>query len=226
MMNEIYSRLIETLYNHLPTSIQNVIDNYGPEKLYSMVNPHLPYLDSILHGASYVPYAVATQLTTYAALGIKDKDIDRWEIKRLKQIGYGYMALIGPLIEEALFRFIPSQIGKVLGGDIGEMALLGLSTVLFAAAHTPRYKNKKFRGFISELFPSFFYMHTYLTGGFLSSFGLHSATNSIAYVALKASKDQEPRRPTITIRFKSFFDNHTEYGFGNRKITKSKEKPN
>lgn len=193
MVNEIYRKLIENLYNHLHPNIQNIISNYGPERLYSLINPRLPYLDNFLHGASYVPYAVGSEAVASIALGIKEEDRDTWKIKELQQIGYGYVGLIGPFIEETLFRFIPSCIGKFIGGDMGEIAMLGLSSVLFAAGHGYKYKNKKFRGFISQLVSSLFFMHTYITGGFLSSFGLHSVTNTIGYVGLKYSKQPKTK---------------------------------
>lgn len=189
MTNEIYRKLIESLYNHVPSDIQNVVNTFGPEGLYSLINPHLPYLDNFLHGASYVPYAIAGRLLTNKAFGIKREDVDWSQMKEIKKYGWGYVGLIGPFIEEALFRLAPSYIGKFIGGDTGEMVGLGISSVIFAAAHGYKYKNKKFRGFVNELISSLFFTHTYLTGGFLSSFGFHSVNNTIAYALLKAEVD-------------------------------------
>jgi len=160
VVNEIYRKLIENLYNYLHPSIQNFINNYGPERLYSLIKPGLPYLDNFLHGTSYVPYGIASSLVLYKALGIKEKDINLKEFKKsLKKYGYGLVGVIGPFIEEMLFRLIPSYIGKFIGGDMGEMAGLGISSLIFAAGHIDLFKNKKFRGFVSKLPQSLFLTH-------------------------------------------------------------------
>jgi hypothetical protein len=71
------------LYNCLPSNIKEVISNYGPEKLNSLINPHLPYLDNFLYGGSYAPYAIASYLIASSAMGIKKEDIN-W--KKLEEI--------------------------------------------------------------------------------------------------------------------------------------------
>lgn len=187
-MNGMYKKLIENLYGHLPVGIQGIINDYGPEKLYSLINPNVPYLDKCVHGVSYLPYMLASRFVTDNLLRIKKEDMDYGE---MRGIGWWYLGLVGPFIEEAVFRYLPSVVGRSLGGNSGEIALLGASSVVFAACHCGNYKNKKFRGFLSNMVPALFLTHAYLAGGFVSSFTLHSTNNIIACIQHKVTEGTE-----------------------------------
>jgi hypothetical protein len=185
MVNEIYKELIKSLYDNLPKNIKEIIDNFGPEKLFSLINSNSPYLDSFLHGLLHTPYLIAATL-----LGIKLARVDRTNPteKEGVELPYIHIGITSPFWEEVLFRVVPSYIGKALGGDLGELIGLSISSALFAAAHLNWYNDKKIRGFIVELFTSWFFAHTYLMRGFLSSYGLHFGVNTIGYISRKLSE--------------------------------------
>ena len=175
--------MIEHLYNDLPANLQKIIKNYGPEKLSSLMKTNIPYVDSFLQGVSYLPYYYLGSAAASILLRIKNEDYDWEKIAKGIKLGYGVVSWIGPIVEESLFRYLPSVVGKHIGGDVGEVALVGASTLIWSLIHLDYYKNK-IKG-LKEVFLSPFFIHSYLTGGFFASLGLHVATNHVGYATLK-----------------------------------------
>ncbi len=182
-MNELYKKLVEKLYETLPEGLKNVIEACSPESLvYSRVKnvvEGVPYLNEFLYGASYAPHTVLTYVLTNNLLRIKEEDISEKDLEEVYEIGPIESTVFLPAVEEFLLRFVPSQLSRLIGGDVGEMVVLGASSFLFALGHLYKYKRKKIRGFVTECVPSLFLYHTYLLKGFFASWGLHSAVNGI-----------------------------------------------
>lgn len=184
-MNEVYKRLLNSLYGIFPENLKEIISDYGPSGISKYVNVEVPFVGEMIKGAIYFPYTLAFYIGSHAVLRHKKEDLNEEYARKIAEIPYLYTSVIGPFLEEAIFRYMPSLIGKFVGGDVGELAALGVSTVAFSLLHSHKYKRGHLKGFIKDLLYSLFYPHVFLKHGFFGSFGLHSFTNLIGTYLVK-----------------------------------------
>jgi len=182
MVNELYLQIITYVSQHIPPDILSFLQKYGPESLYSMINPHTPILRNIVHGMCYSPYLWVSNAALRLLMGIKKEDV--YKIEFFPDISIGDLFLINVIFsfyEEICYRLVPSIIGRFFGGDILELVSLLVSSIIFSYRHTNLYfKNKKLQGFLTYFLASLIFTHTYLVDGFLAAVGSHIGANTIS----------------------------------------------
>ena len=198
MGNSLYQEFLKQLYENFPQPVKSLVDNFGPYQLFKEIESYIrpfienvPYLGSLYRpianlfkGAVYLPYSLLL-IGLIAPLGYGKSEMACNE----KKLGsYLSTTIMAPLVEEIIFRYVPSVIGKFIGGSTGEIySVVGVS-ILWGLLHLLDKKEIKKGDVIERTMDGLLSSHIFLKHGFLASLGLHISRNFVGTTLFKLLK--------------------------------------